>query len=237
MFKHASEAEIQHLRALTLSNLGMVIGELPHLHKFSDGKYKNRLNIINGKLITDLQEKNIPIVIIGAHCANWEIMGPVMNRLNIDTFFVYSRFKNSTLNKILSKYRSTYVDNLIEKRDAGKHLVDKLRNKGVICMYVDQRSKNGIFMNFFGENIEKPKSAYTLAYKFNCPIVPVHFQRRKNSNFDIKICSPIYVNKLSSNKQDAITKAAEITNTLFESWIRLDPGAWLCTKRLHKQQF
>ena len=63
-----------------------------------------------------------------------------------------------------------------------------------------------------------------LKKKFNCKIVPIHIERKRDNNFKLKIFKP-----LDFSKNETIETITLSLNSILEKMIIKNPGQWIWT--------
>ena len=109
-------------------------------------------------------------------------------------------------------------------------MVETLREGGGLFIIVDQRVDDGEWLPFFGVQALTTTTPARLARRFDCPIVPASAVLLANGRYRITYHEPLRPDPLRGADED-VREITLTLNRLFESWIRQEPGQWLCMKR------
>ena len=87
---------------------------------------------------------------------------------------------------------------------------------------IDQRVSQGIKSSFFNKEAFTTTIPAQFAKKFNCEIVPLYIERKKNENFILEIDEP-----LSFESNQTIEEITLKLNRLLEKMILRKPQQWI----------
>ena len=207
-------------------NLGRVVAEYPHLDEIWD-----RTEVIGAETVHSLANSKIPALFFSAHIGNWEInlMGATRNGLPVTA--VYRRPNNPAVSRLIDQARSVIGSQLVPKgRDGAKEVVATLRNRGAVCMLIDQKMNDGIAVPFFGRNAMTAPAIAQLAYRYRCAVVPAVVERLEGTRFRLTISPPLELRETGDLDTDVRTLMVRI-NALVEEWVRARPEQWLWLHR------
>lgn len=207
-------------------NLGRVVAEYPHLDEIWD-----RTEVIGAETVHSLANSKIPALFFSAHIGNWEInlMGATRNGLPVTA--VYRRPNNPAVSRLIDQARSVIGSQLVPKgRDGAKEVVATLRNRGAVCMLIDQKMNDGIAVPFFGRNAMTAPAIAQLAYRYRCAVVPAVVERLEGTRFRLTISPPLELRETGDLDTDVRTLMVSI-NALVEEWVRARPEQWLWLHR------
>ena len=93
---------------------------------------------------------------------------------------------------------------------------------------VDQRLGESERINFFKKPAHTTTLPAQLALRFECDIVPIYLERKKDNTFELEILEPIKLNKTDnvSSDKEILTKRI---NEVIEKMILRNPGQWIWT--------
>lgn len=203
-------------------NLGRVMAEYPHLKYITMNKIE-----IEGAEHIEALDKNLPLVTVGAHLANWELFQPTTTyRLPLPMTAVYREPNNPYAAMLLQRCRhfgdqASYVP---KSASGTRALVTAIRQGGCVGILIDQKYNEGIPVDFFGRPAMTSVAPAQLARKYNAPIVPMRIVRDK-TRFRLLIEAPIDI----SGMDDGATMLT--INRRLEGWIKEHPGQWLWLHR------
>lgn len=204
-------------------NLGRVIAEYPHLLSI----IRERIEV-EGADIARSMPADKPLIIMGAHYGNWELLPFYFNYvLKRPMAAVYRVPNNPYTEKILDLCRNPEPQGTyIPKSTRGARQIFKLLDdKGWLAILIDQKYNQGIAVPFFGRPAMTSDSFAQLSARYDCPILPLQIERLKGCHFRLTVHAPFY--GAGKNAYDTVMDA----HALLESWIRKNPGQWLWLHR------
>src|SRR6201996_3146315 len=139
-FPEKSQEERDTIRRTMWDNLGRVVGEYPHLDKFTPKGEDPRItySFVTGMNADGL--KGQPLMFLSAHLANWEMMPILAQQLGIDTATVVRPPNNPFVADWVARQRRINgPETMIAKHNAVRPMLAQLRANRALCMLVDQK--------------------------------------------------------------------------------------------------
>mgnify|MGYP002714864891 FL=1 len=207
-------------------NLGRVMAEYAHLDEVW-----HRTEVIGAETIRRMAETRTPTLFFSAHIANWEInlMGATRNGLPVTA--VYRRPNNPAAGRLIDHVRAVTGSRFVPKgRDGAREVMATLKNRGSVCMLIDQKMNDGIPIPFFGRDAMTAPAIAQLALRFDCAIVPAVPERLGGANFRLTVLPPMDVPTTGDREADIRAMMVRI-NALVEEWVRARPEQWLWLHR------
>ena len=205
-------------------NYGMTFVEYIFLHYFQK---KNSHIIIKGKEnLTQITQKEKPVIFVSGHFANFELMSMEIVKRNIPLATIYRPLNNFFLNPFIEYLRKKYIcRNQIKKGINGvRETIKYLKKKHCVALMIDQRVSEGEKINFFDKPALTTTLPAQLSAKFNIDIVPVYIERNKDNKFQIEFLERINP-KNFKNKMEITEKL----NKILEKMIIRNPNQWIWT--------
>lgn len=231
-FPKKTEVEIKALAKASWSTAGRVLGEYSHMNTILNERGGERIEIEVQEPNTHLLDPSRPVVLAAAHLSNWEVIGVALARMGIPNTCLYSPPTNPWIDRMLLKSREMLQCELVPRDNSARRLMQSLKNGRTVGIIIDRRIDEGQQIPLFGKNKLTTTMPAKLALKFNCDLVPVRVERRKDANFKVTFCPPISpLNSDDSESDQAIDMIGQV-HGLFEQWIRQQPQDWFCSKRL-----
>jgi len=229
-FPDKSDGERAHIMRGMWDNLGRTAAEFVHLNVIV-APGSGRVEIVNGEILSALGRDGQPMILAGAHLANWEISAALANLTGRKIVSVVRKQNNPLTQKMIEYLRHSAGGTQISKgRQGAKEALSLLRGGAVIGFLFDQKMKGDGAMTFFGHEAMTPLAPAHLALRLNCPLIPVRCERTGGARFRITIYPPVEF--LGSGDQQANAKAAMCKlNEQLEAWIRERPKEWLWLHR------
>lgn len=205
------------------ANLGRSMAEYPHLAGINAAG-AGRVEIVNEAGLSGLASS--PRILFGGHLANWEVGPSTMHRLLGDRLLsVYRAANNPWVDRLMRRFHG--VRHAVPKGAAGsRELVRHLRHGGSVAMLADQKQNDGIAVPFFGRDAMTAPAIARLAYRFDCPLVPVRVERLRGARFRCTVMAPIEMTATGSAAGDVRATMARV-NGVLEGWVRACPEQWL----------
>ena len=171
------------------------------------------------------------IVFVTAHIGAWQITNLLSLHEGLSISTVYAAESNAALREQMLKLRESFGVKLIPT-DAGLRPLLRELNKGAcIGLAMDTRLDSGQLIPYFGREALTNTSAARLALRTNAPLIPIRAERLARARFRITVYDPIVSDTPEAPMEEqAIAMSARI-NDCFESWVRDNPGQWICLKR------
>lgn len=226
-FPEKSQAERDAIRRTMWDNLGRVVGEYPHLDKFTPKGEDPRITYSFAPGTTSDMLKGRPLMFLSAHLANWEMMPILAQQLGFDAATVVRPPNNPYVADWVARQRRINgPDTLIAKHNAVRPMLAQLRGNRALCMLVDQKLREGIAVPFFGHDAMTTPAPAALALKTGARICIAANRRLARARFHVTVSPVLDFAPSGDEAEDTATLTAAITAAV-EQIIRDDPGQWL----------
>ena len=212
------------------NNLGRISGEYVHLKCLAESPTRVQIDDPEGLFARAASERTGALV-LSAHFGNWEIFCLPACRAGGHQFDIYRAANNSDVDKVLKHARSELTrGGLIPKGYAAmRESVSRLRKGQHVGMIVDQKTNEGIPVEFFGRKAMTTRAPALLAYRLGCPLFIVMVERIRGARFMIHVREMKL--KRSGNLGKDIERTTRDINAVFEAAIRANPGLWMWVHR------
>ena len=207
---------LEKIASNVLGNYGRIFAEYVHLKNFRNNKLEKYISIEGLEHLKNLKKTKKKAVFISGHFNNFELMAMQIEKAGIELATIYRPLNNFLLNKTMEQIRTENIcKNQIKKGRAGSREIIKNLIKGKsIAIMIDQRVREGIKIDFFNNQATTTTIPAQLIKKYNCELVPVYIERRKNNYFKMFVSKPI---KIDKNK--SILEITKYLNNLLERMI------------------
>jgi lauroyl/myristoyl acyltransferase len=187
-----SEAELDRLVDRLFANTGRTMLEFALLYRLWD---EGRVEIDAAPLLA-ARAQNRPVVCVGLHLGNWEILGVALAGMGIPFTSFYqppvSRFEH----KIAVQARQSYGARLFPPDLAGTRAALRLltEERGVLGIYGDEERRGYVFAPLFGR---KPAphanlvAAVRLAMASDAALIPCYVERLEGTRFRAVYMAPV----------------------------------------------
>lgn len=229
-FPEKSPEEIDVLLRDMWNNLGRSLGEVPNMDRILD-RAAGRVVVEGATHIVDMKNDGKPGLFASAHLANWEVGGLAVAREGLRGHVFYRAANNPLINELYAKIRSMVGGEQLPKgRDGARRALQLLKQGEHLGVMVDQKMNDGIAVPFFGRPAMTAPAIAQLAYRFDCPVIPVQVVRTGAARFVVTVHPPLEVSK-DLPPQEAQYQMMVTVNTFLEDWIRQNPAQWLWVHR------
>ena len=149
-----------------------------------------------------------------------------IEKSGVDLSAIYRPLNNIFLNKIMENIRTNYIcQKQIKKGRSGtREIIENLKKGSSIALMIDQRVREGVKVNFFGNLATTTTIPAQLVKKYKCELVPIYIERRSKFHFKMYVSKPI---KVGENK--TVDEITEFLNTVLEKMILKNPLQWIWT--------
>ncbi|MFL2891646.1 MAG: lysophospholipid acyltransferase family protein [Candidatus Pelagibacter sp.] len=208
------------------STYGKILAEYSFISKFKNQKLEKKIEVEGQSELEKIRTSNKPVVFISGHFDNFELMAMHIEKSGIDLATIYRPLNNHFLNPIMENIRKKYIcKKQIKKGISGtKDLLKYFKSGTSIALMIDQRVSEGIKCKFFGKEALTTTIPAQFVKKFNCQIVPIHIERKKDDSFKLRVFKP-----MDFSKNDTLETITLSLNLFLEQMILKSPGQWIWT--------
>ncbi len=209
-----------------LGNYGRIFAEYPFIKSFHSGNLDKFIEIEGTKYLQEIKNKNKQVVFISGHFNNFELMAMQIEKSGIDLSAIYRPLNNPYINKTMEDIRIKYIckKQIKKGRSGTRQIIENLKKGSSIALMIDQRVREGIKVNFFGDAASTTTIPAQLVKKYNCELVPIFIERINKYYFKMYISKPIKVGKNKS-----IDDITLFLNSVLEKMILKNPLQWIWT--------
>jgi KDO2-lipid IV(A) lauroyltransferase len=225
------EAEIATIVRRMWDNVGRVIAEYPHLHRFRVYEEGGRVEHVGTELVDPVLAAGKRIIFVSAHFGNWEVATLAATQRGLDVTKIYRAANNPIVDAQIGRFRSVVGSELVPKGAvAARRAIEALREGRHLAVLVDQKMNDGIPVPFFGRDAMTAPAIAQLALRFACAIMPARVERLGSANFRLTVFPAIEMAKTGNRHVDVLAVMTRV-NAIIESWIRERPEQWLWLHR------
>jgi len=173
--------------------IGRVMTEFSVLHRLWP---ERRVTLTGAEHVTGARAGGRPVLLMGLHLANWEVIMPTVARLLSPIYLVYQPPRNRFQHRIAVAVRRRcgillLPPSLTSTRRAYTALVEERAN---LLMFVDELAKGRVNAPAFGRPV-RPRgnlaNVVRLARASGATIVPAHVERVGGSRFHVIFGAPV----------------------------------------------
>ncbi len=227
VFPEKPEIEVRQMITGMWDNLGRLAGEYPHLNRIDVYDPNGPVEVVGAEIIDQLRDDGKPGIFVSAHIGNWEIVPLCGSQRDLPIDRVYRAANNRLVEWLYSQGRAATDGALIPKGPKGaRMLLKSLRDGQHLGVLMDQKMNDGIAVPFFGHDAMTAPAIAELAFRFECPVVPVHIERLGGPKFRIILEPPLVIDVSGDREKDVLALMTQI-NSKIETWVRARPEQWL----------
>ena len=168
-------------------------------------------------------------LIVGAHLANWEWMGPSLARLGFDVAEVVKEYRDPTRGDLIDAVRRSGGVETIPKRRAAPKILRALRKGTLVGLLIDQSARQGArLVEVFGHPCWATGAPAYLALRTGVPVYIAWMKREKDGNYTGTVSGPVEFEKTGDLDAD-VAAYTQLLQSAIESLIRDNPGQWTWT--------
>jgi Kdo2-lipid IVA lauroyltransferase/acyltransferase len=189
-----SAEKAQQASRRLFENLGRVMLEFSILDRLWPA---GRIDIVGGEHLVAARAAGTPVVVMGLHLGNWEVIGPTIVALGFygaKGFYLPppSRFDEKLLVRARERYGAIlFRPGIAGTRMAQRHLVE---DRGILLFYGDEERRGHVSAPLFGRPIPARSNLVTivrLAWASGAVIIPAHAERLDGARFRVTYQPPV----------------------------------------------
>lgn len=155
----------------------------------SKEKILQKVSIENEEILHNALHLGKSIVLITAHYGNWELC-PLVYGAKFGAISIVGRALDSKImNRILSKNRTQFNIELIDKKQGIRPMLNALRQKRALGLLTDQEGgeNESMELEFFGRKIRYLLAGSILAKKVKALLIPAFVYQNEQGSYTIKL--------------------------------------------------
>ena len=226
IFPSAKSEEVKKQVINSWENLGRTFFELLILPKIMNSQ-NNRISVEGMTFLEEIKKNEEQVIFFGIHQSNWEILLPMIDRINFNVGGIYRHINNPYINKlILNQRKKSIASNnsfyTPKGKKSAKDIVDGIKKNFSIILLVDQKDTAGEDVVFFNTMTKTQTGFLKIARKYKMPIIPIQNTRNNLNDFALKFHAPLkpFKNNLTDKQ------AMEVIHKTIEEWIKENPTNW-----------
>ncbi len=224
-----SASEKERIARESMINLCLSFGELLCMDAMYP-KWEKHFEIVGGEHVDKCIEEGKGFFVFGGHFGGWTSMGSVLYRFpKCPGFNMVARpLRNPYMQELLDFLADKFGGRIVTTSGTGKLIVERAERGELIGLYMDQesRSKQGIFVNFFGREASSHVVPGYLAWKYDIPLIPYWIIRTKPGHFRVVFKKPLEY-EITADADENNRVVTQLIANEVESTIRQYPEQWL----------
>jgi len=203
---------------------GKILAEYVFMKHFRKNKSEKFLKIKGQEILEEIKLTKDPVIFVSGHFDNFELMAMHIEKSGIDLAAIYRPLNNKFLNPVMENIRKKYIcRKQIKKGISGtKEILKYFKSGTSIALMIDQRVTQGIRSLLFNKEALTTTLPTQFVKKFNCKVIPIYINRKKNENFILEILKP-----LNFESDQTIENITLKLNKSLERMILKNPNQWI----------
>jgi KDO2-lipid IV(A) lauroyltransferase len=224
IFPSAKSEEVKKQVINSWENLGRTFFELLILPKIMNSQ-NNRISVEGMNFLEEIKKNGEQVIFFGIHQSNWEILLPMIDRMDFNVGGIYRHINNPYINKLILNQRKKSIasnDSFYtpKGKKSAKDILDGIKKNSSIVLLIDQKDSAGEDVVFFNSVTKTQTGFLKIAKKHKMQIIPVQNTRNNLNNFTLKFYPPLkpFKNHLTDKQ------AMEEIHKIIEEWIKENPS-------------
>lgn len=207
---------------------GRILAEYPQIPRMH--RDPGRIEIVDAGF--DPARDGQCIFVMG-HLGSWEAPPLLMMaRLGLPFAALYAPPSNPHLERMLVDSRAALGCALVSREHSVRAMTRVLREGRSLGVVVDRRVDGGTPLRFFGHDKPSTLLPAKLALRSDLPLVPLRAQRIRDAHFRVTLHAPVRPAQRQGTPEAQARDMMQQVHGYLEAWIREEPAAWFCSKRL-----
>lgn len=232
-FPDKSDREIRMLSKHFYRQFSQVIVESFKAYAFTEADWKKRVPLVNKEEVLSYLDKDIPVVLMSGHVANWE--WPAFSigvQIGYPIEFLYKPVSNQSFEKIMLQLRTRHGGVAIPKDEAIREIIKRRRQPRLVGIIGDQLPSKGAektWLDFLNRDTAFYVGAERIATMTQYAVFYTDTKRTGLGKYEVtfrKIASPPY--------EKGQTGIIEKFKDLLEETIHQHPSDYLWSHRRWK---
>lgn len=233
-FPHLLPHQVADLALKVWESIGRTLIEYPLLERICDPA-ENRIRVVDLGGLEAIRASGRPAVFVSAHVGNFNLLALAATRSAIPLTVVYRRQTNPSIERLMSRWRTSIGCRFLEVGEATRPLLQELRTGRSVGLIMDQRYDRGVKVPFFGRPATTTLVPARLAVRLDLPLVPARVVRLRGARFSVMVQPPVE-RPTGLDEEEAALAMTTTVNAQFARWIAARPEEWLCAKRRWPRQ-
>jgi KDO2-lipid IV(A) lauroyltransferase len=201
--------------------------EVLHLLRRPREEAQSHVEIVGFEHIEQILEEKKTIVVLTAHCGNWELLSTTNASHDLGLAGMARASDDPFLAQLLVDFRLHLGSETIVRGSKGssRQLLRLLRRRGALGLLIDQDIEtDGVWVPFFGRLAHTPRAAADLAQRLGARVVPAFSERLEDGSHRVTFHPPLEL-------PECAVEATALMTQAIEQQIRRRPEQWVWQHR------
>ncbi|MCM8772993.1 MAG: hypothetical protein NC922_08095 [Candidatus Omnitrophica bacterium] len=198
------------------------------LYKFNETKFMKMVEIEGEEILKEVMKEKKGVVAICPHMGNFPIALLFLSKKGYPINVIIQNSVNIYVDRDLKKMRKKYGVPAISKRDLKETIEESknwLKKGGILCIYLDQHSPNGVECEFFGRKVYVPTGAAVFARKYKTHVIGLYTIRTGPMKHKIFVEGPYNIKETKNIAQD-VKENTQFFIKRIQEWVEKYPEQW-----------
>ena len=190
---------------------------------------KEHITIVGKEHLDETLKAGKGVLAPSIHLGNFTLIGSRLTIEGYDFSYILKYPKNRSAIQLVERYREAVGIHLINgwnKRSAAQGSLQQLRQRGILCILLDQNAPYAdVQVNFFGYPVPAFKGPVILATRTNASILPIFIVAGKGHRHTIIVEKPFRLITTDDKEKDVVSNLARLMK-LTEGYIERYPEQW-----------
>jgi Kdo2-lipid IVA lauroyltransferase/acyltransferase len=216
---------------------GMYLFDLLHSIRGYSPEFLEKCEYKGLEYLAAAYAKKKGVLLFTAHYGAWEVNAQANSYKGFPLNVIARKLDNPHLEKLLTKFRTTRGNGVIDKKDGFRPMLRTLKDGKGIAILIDQNvtTEDRIFVNFFGRPASTTPALALLKLKTDADIIPCFAMPLPDGRYRFCYGEPVPVD-LSGDRKEDIYRITQACTKIIENEIRRQPQYWLWMHRRWKTQ-
>lgn len=217
--------QAEHLVRRSGVRFGRMFMEVLCMPRLNKTTIKQKVRFIGEEHLRQALRHERGVVLITAHCGNWEMLGATLGLYGFPIVAVAQKQTNATMDAFINEHR-TAVGQHVTYKSGVREMIHLLGKNMIIGLLIDQDAgPQGVFVDFFGRKASAPSGAAALARLKDAPIVPVFITDQPDGTHTAIAHPMLWVEKSADRDADLLQTTQRLYG-IVEGHIRQHPQEW-----------
>jgi KDO2-lipid IV(A) lauroyltransferase len=201
------------------------------LFYYTQGRMQDLLKLVKVEGEENLKEAYAHghgVIVLGAHMGNFLLIGCKLSAMGYQNATIMRQMKDEKVERLFQKWRDEVGVKSISKLPLTKAIKECLlwlKKGNILAMYIDQRSSQGIKVNFLGVPTLTATGAAVFALKTNASALPIIMLSTGKGYYKMVVGKCIDIERTGDLEKDIFVNTTKFTKVI-EEYIRQYPTQW-----------
>ncbi len=175
VYPDITPGETTRLRNEMARNIGRTLIEIFHSDQFIERAHALSFEGPGLKALEDAKAFGKGAIVVSGHFGQWEAIRTILKQRGLECGAIYRAFNNEVFDGDFRPRIEAFGTPVVVKGRAGmRGMLQQISRGGIMAILLDQRTKDGVMLDFLGHPANTATTAADLALKYDVPLVPTY---------------------------------------------------------------